>query len=83
MRRHEMSAGGGDRGVWRDLKIELRLAGYECRVASSGHIGVFNAAGQKVYTLASSASDHRSYRNTLSALRRIIGFEMPRKGSKR
>ncbi|QHO90281.1 hypothetical protein CWT12_01520 [Actinomyces sp. 432] len=64
----------------KDLKKILKAAekdGYDIRTTKRGHI-VVSRDGRRVTTFAGTASDRRSLRNGLAALRRD-GFEWPHK----
>jgi len=53
----------------------VEAAGFETRVTKKGHI-IVTKDGRRITTFAGTASDHRSIRNGLAALRRA-GFEWP------
>ena len=62
----------------KDLKKILKAAkaaGFETRTTRKGHIEV-TKDGRRITTFAGTASDYRSVRNGLAALRRA-GFEWP------
>jgi hypothetical protein len=62
----------------KDLKKILKAAqaaGFETRTTNKGHI-VVTKDGRRVTTFAGTASDYRSIRNGLAALRHA-GFEWP------
>lgn len=62
----------------KDLKKILKTAkaaGFDIRTTKKGHI-VVSKDGRRITTFAGTASDHRSIRNGLAAMRRA-GFEWP------
>lgn len=74
----------GQRSEWARLRTALEGAGFTVALRPSGHYAVYRGAA-RVYTMPGSASDWRSYRNTLSDIRRILGIDLrqrPRKGQK-
>ena len=65
----------GRRSEWEELRVQLRAAGYEVWVnGGSGHWDVYRG-NKRVWYLAYSASDHRSFLNTIRDLKRKLGFE--------
>ena len=60
--------------TWDELKEWLREENYTLELAGSGHIGVYRELGdggrlERIGTIASTASDHRTLANTVSDLR--------------
>jgi hypothetical protein len=60
----------------RKLLKEADAQGFEIRTTRNGHAVVYRD-GRRITTFAGTASDHRSYRNGLAALRRA-GFVWPK-----
>lgn len=54
----------------------LEAAGYTIRISRSGHPIVYSADGERVTTFSGTPGDVRSFRNSLSPLKRR-GFQWP------
>jgi len=59
---------------WKKLMEALKDEDYEVEHQRGGHYGIFKD-GKRVGTLVCSASDHRSWQNTLGQLRRQLNFD--------
>lgn len=58
-----------------ELTAWLKVEGYTVAPLDGGHQGVFRE-GNLVYTMPTTASDHRSFANTVSGIRRTTGLEL-------
>lgn len=60
----------------------LAEEGYAVKLAQGkgGHYGVYDSEGHRVATLGATSSDHRSFINDVSTVRRVTGLSLRRKG---
>lgn len=54
----------------------LQEGGYQVEIVQSGHRAVLTPHGKRLASLPNTPSDHRSFRNSVSMLRRLTGLSL-------
>jgi hypothetical protein len=73
----------GKRDEWACLREALERSGFSLDHLPSGHYGVFNDRGVRVYTMGVSPGDNRAYMNARAQIKRILGVDIPHKNKRR